>query len=90
MSKTLFVAEVANEAGVTKVVAKNVLDAMVTVVTRELGIDGESAIPGIGKLIAAERPARKGRNPKTGESVDAPASTTIRLRAASSLKSAVQ
>ena len=90
MSKTLFLAEVANEAGVTKVVAEKVLSAMVTVVARELGVDGESTIPGIGKLIAAERPARKGRNPKTGESVDVPASTTIRLRAASSLKSAVQ
>ena len=90
MSKAVFLAEIANEAGVTKVVAEKVLSAMVTVVARELGVDGESTIPGIGKLVTSERPARTGRNPKTGEPVQIPASTKVSLRPASSLKAVVQ
>lgn len=49
----------------------------------------ELTLPGIGKLKAVAKPARTGRNPKTGEEMEIPAKTAVKFTAAKALKDAV-
>ncbi len=51
--------------------------------------NGEFTIPGLGKLVKAQRAARIGRNPATGETIKIKAKTTVKFRLAKSAKDAV-
>lgn len=46
-------------------------------------------IPGIGKLVLVNRPARTGRNPRTGEAIEIPAKQVVKFRIAKACKDAV-
>jgi DNA-binding protein HU-beta len=46
-------------------------------------------IPGLGKLVLVNRPARKGRNPATGETIDIPARQAVKFRVAKAAKDAI-
>jgi DNA-binding protein HU-beta len=46
-------------------------------------------LPGFGKLVLANRKARIGRNPQTGEPIKIPAKRVCKFRLAKSLKDAV-
>jgi DNA-binding protein HU-beta len=51
---------------------------------------GEGAkVPGFGSFVLAERAARKGRNPATGESISIKASRSVRFRVGKELKESV-
>lgn len=64
---------VSMETGISKTTSKRVLDALAEVAKDELAKGNEVPLPGIGKLTVADKPARKGRNPKTGAEIDIPA-----------------
>lgn len=49
----------------------------------------EMTLPGIGKLKAVAKPARTGRNPHSGEEIEIPAKTSVKLVVAKALKDAV-
>ena len=46
-------------------------------------------LPGLGKLIKVKRPARKGRNPATGETIKIPAKKVLKFRIAKAAKDAI-
>jgi DNA-binding protein HU-beta len=48
--------------------------------------NGEFTIPGLGKLVKAQRAARIGRNPQTGESIKIKAKTVVKFRVAKAAK----
>lgn len=50
---------------------------------------GEFTIPGLGKLVKAQRAARIGRNPQTGESIKIKAKTTVKFRVAKAAKDTI-
>jgi DNA-binding protein HU-beta len=50
---------------------------------------GEFTIPGIGKLVKAERKARIGRNPQTGEAIKIKAKTVVKFRVAKVAKDTI-
>ncbi len=64
----------------------NLLIETATAQTRKLG---EFTIPGLGKLVKAQRAARMGRNPATGEAIKIKAKTTVKFRLAKAAKDAV-
>ena len=64
----------------------NLLIETATTQTRK---NGEFTIPGLGKLVKAQRAARIGRNPATGETIKIKAKTTVKFRLAKSAKDAV-
>lgn len=64
----------------------NLLIETATVQTKKLG---EFTIPGLGKLVKAQRAARIGRNPATGEAIKIKAKTTVKFRLAKAAKDAV-
>lgn len=73
----------------SKAVVEQVIDALGKVAQEQLANGGEVTLPGIGKLTVAEKAARKGRNPKTGEEIDIPAKRAPKFSAAKALKDAV-
>jgi DNA-binding protein HU-beta len=46
-------------------------------------------VPGIGKLVLANRKARMGRNPQTGEPIKIPAKRVVKFRVAKMAKDAI-
>lgn len=74
--------------GVSKASIKWMLEAQAEVVQSALQACEEVTLPGIGTLILKFRPARIGRNPKTGEKLDIAAKNVPHLNAAKALKDA--
>ncbi len=56
---------------------------------KETKKNGEFALPGIGKLVKAERKARIGRNPQTGEPIKIKAKTVVKFRIAKAAKDTI-
>ena len=50
---------------------------------------GVFTLPGIGKLVLSRRKARKGFNPATGEQINIPAKTVVKMRIAKACKEAI-
>ena len=89
MSKQEFVDKVASEAGLSKKDASSAVDAVLKTIEDELRGGGEVSFTGFGKFHVAERGAREGRNPRTGESMQIAATKVPRFTAGSGLKKAV-
>ena len=64
-------------------------DLLIETATTQTRKNGEFTIPGLGKLVKAQRAARIGRNPATGETIKIKAKTTVKFRLAKSAKDAV-
>ena len=90
MTKQEFVDQVANESGLSKGEATKAVDAFLDVVQSTLQRGGEINFTGFGKFTVAERGARQGVNPQTGERIEIAASRVPRFSAGSALKNAVK
>ena len=90
MSKQEFVDKVASEAGLSKKDASSAVDAVLKTIEDELRGGGEVSFTGFGKFHVAERGAREGRNPRTGESMQIAATKVPRFTAGSGLKKAIK
>ena len=64
-------------------------DLLAETAVKETKKNGEFTIPGIGKLVKAERKARLGRNPQTGETIKIKAKTVVKFRVAKAAKDAI-
>ncbi len=90
MTKSEFVDRVADQAGIGKNEAGKAVDGVLEVIQETLSRGGEVSFTGFGKFTVAERGARQGVNPQTGERIEIAASKVPRFSAGSSLKSAVK
>ena len=90
MTKSEFVDRVADTAGIGKNEATKAVDATLSVIEETLSRGGEVSFTGFGKFTVAERGARQGVNPQTGERIEIAASKVPRFSAGSALKSAVK
>ena len=75
--------------GITRRQAVAAFESIVDAVSSSLKARESVKIPGLGSFAVAERGARKGRNPATGESITIKASKTVRFKAGKDLKEAV-
>ncbi len=89
MTKTQLVAAFAEEAGIDKKAASEALDALATVVSKEVVAGGAVTLPGLGKFACRERAARMVRNPSTGEQIAKPADRVAKVTIAKALKDMV-
>lgn len=89
MSKPQLISKISDTAGVSKRVAAEVLDALTDTVHSEIAAGGSVSLPGIGKIVAQERPDRMVRNPATGEKVHKPADRRVKIMVSKPLKDAV-
>jgi DNA-binding protein HU-beta len=70
--------------------ASEALEAVLESVTDVLASGGEVSFSGFGKFHVAERGARRGVNPRTGESMTIPGGRVPRFTAGSALKARVK
>ena len=87
MTKSQIADHMAQKTGLTKKACVQALDDFAALAYREA--KNVFVVPGIGKLVLANRKARMGRNPQTGEAIKIKASKKIAFRAAKELKEAV-
>ena len=91
MNKTELVKTISNNIeGATQKDVCVVLDTFMDVVKDTLVNGDKVALTGFGTFEVAERAARKGRNPKTGEEILIPASKAPKFKAGKALKNAVK
>ena len=90
MTKQEFVDQVAQTSGLGKNEAGQAVDAVLKVIEETLSRGGEISFTGFGKFTVAERGARQGVNPQTGERIQIAASKVPRFSAGSALKNAVK
>ncbi len=90
MTKAELVAAMAEKAGVSQKDAGACLDALFGVVAAEVGKGGEVSVPGWIKFSRVDRAARTGRNPRSGETIQVPASKAVKVAAGAKLKAAAK
>ncbi len=89
MNKTELIAAVAEKAGMTKKDAERVINATVEAITESL-VKGEKVqVSGFGIFEVKSREARVGRNPRTKESIQIPATRLPAFKASKTLKDTV-
>jgi DNA-binding protein HU-beta len=89
MTKANFIVEVASHAQLTKKQAEAAVLAVTYSILKSLKNGAEAVLPGIGKFLVKDRPARVGRNPQTGDTVPIPAGKRIIFRPSKAAKDAV-
>ena len=86
MNKAELVAAMAEKTELSKKDAEKALKAFTDVVAEELTKGEKIQLVGFGTFEVAERPAREGRNPRTGETMKIAASKAPKFKAGKALK----
>lgn len=85
-TKAIAISKLATELNISKVAASSVYSVVAEIALEGLKEDGMTIVPGLGRLKAVTRSARKARNPKTGASIDVPAKVVLKLVTAKGVK----
>jgi len=75
--------------GLSKADAAKAVDAVLDAVTSALSSGDDVRLVGFGTFSVSERKASEGRNPRTGETIQIPASKQPKFKAGKALKDAV-
>ena len=86
INKTELIAAVAEKAEISKKDAEKAVKAFTDAVAEELAKGGKVQLVGFGNFEVSERPAREGRNPRTGETMTIAASKTPKFKPGKALK----
>ena len=89
MNKNDLVAAVADTAGLSKADSAKAVDAVFECITDSLKRGEEVRLVGFGTFLVTERAASEGRNPRTGEKIQIPASKQPKFKAGKGLTDAV-
>ena len=89
MNKAQMADRLAARTGPTKAVAREAVDGVFAAIGDALANGEEVRIAGFGSFVTRSRPARTGRNPRTGEAVSISASKSPTFKAGKTLKDAV-
>lgn len=89
MNKAELIDVVADRADISKAAATSAVDAMIDGVTQALKKGGSVTLVGFGTFSVSKRNARTGRNPRTGETINIPASRSAKFKAGKALKDAL-
>ena len=89
MNKSEIAGRVAGRAGVGRSAAGDAVDAVFEAIAEDLARGEDVRVAGFGTFGSTSRPARTGRNPRTGESLDIAAPTAPTFKAGKPLRDAV-
>ena len=89
MNKGDLIEAVAGRAGLSRADATKAVDAVLDSVQDTLSAGGSVSLVGFGTFTVKARAARAGRNPRTGETIQIPASNVPGFKAGKGLKDAV-
>jgi DNA-binding protein HU-beta len=89
VNKNDLISSVAADSGLSKADATKAVDAVFDSIEKSLSGGNEVRLVGFGTFSVANRKASTGRNPRTGESIQIPASKQPKFKAGKGLKEAV-
>ena len=89
MNKSELIDALAAGADISKSGATRALDTLVDTITTTVAAGDSVTLVGFGTFKPAQRAAREGKNPKTGEKISIPAATVPKFSAGASFKTAV-
>ena len=89
MNKTELIAAVAEKTGLSKKDTEAAVNAMLLTITETLKAEEKVQLVGFGSFEVKKRAARVGRNPKTNDTIEIPASVVPVFKAGKALKDAV-
>jgi DNA-binding protein HU-beta len=89
MNKTDLIDHIAAEADISKAAAGRALDAIIGGVKATLKQGGTVTLVGFGTFAVTDRPARVGRNPRTGAEIKIKKAKVPKFRPGKGLKDAV-
>lgn len=89
MNKNDLIAAVASSSGLSKADSAKAVDGVFDSITSSLKGGTEVRLVGFGTFSVSRRAATTGRNPRTGESIQIPASNQPKFKAGKGLKTAV-
>jgi DNA-binding protein HU-beta len=84
------IAHVSTSTGMAKEGVKKILDASIAALAEKAAAGEDATLPGFGQFKVKALPARQGRNPSTGETMDIPASRKVAFTPAKALKDALR
>lgn len=80
MNKTDLINAIAEASGLTKADAAKALNATTAAIANAVKNDDKVALVGFGTFSVSERPARTGKNPRTGEMIEIPAKKVVKFK----------
>jgi DNA-binding protein HU-beta len=83
------IASVADETDLPRTKAAEVVDAVFGAIGKALKEEQEVRLVGFGTFATSRRKAGTGRNPRTGEEIEIPASVAVKFKPGKGLKDAV-
>jgi len=89
LTKSQVVSHFAEKFEVSKKTAVAIVEEVAALAIAETKKAGVFTLPGVGKLVLSRRKARKGFNPATGERINIPAKTVVKMRVAKACKEAI-
>jgi DNA-binding protein HU-beta len=89
LTKTALIRQMAEKLELTNKQVAAFLEHLADTAIKETKKSSVFVIPGIGRLVKAERKARIGRNPQTGEAIKIKAKTVVKFRVAKAAKDAI-
>lgn len=89
MSKAFLSQVIQETAEMTGAAATRTAGALMDAIVKELKKSGKFTLPSFGTFTVRKTKARKGLNPRTGESIKVKAGKTVRFKASPTLKKAV-
>lgn len=89
MNKSDLIAKVADLANLSKTDADKAVTAVFSAITDALKAGDDVRLIGFGSFSVSARPARDGKNPRTGEKIAIPASKTPKFTVGKALKDSV-
>jgi DNA-binding protein HU-beta len=89
MNKAEYINAVAEKSGLSKTVATDAVNASLEVLTEQLAKGETVSFVGFGSFETKNRAARIGKNPRTKEEIQIPATTVPNFKAGKALKDAV-
>ena len=89
MNKSELIDKVAGQAGLSKSDTEKAVNSLITVVESAVAANDKVTLPGFGAWSRTQRAARTGRNPRTGEPVQIPASKAVKFSVGAAFKKKV-
>ena len=89
MSKKELIEKMAKDVDISKAAAGKALNSFISNVAKALKKKEKVTLVGFGTFSVANRKARKGRNPQTGEEIKIKAKKVVRFKPGATLKKSV-
>ena len=89
MNKNELIGVVSDKTGLSKADSTNAIDCVFDAISDALKGGDEVRLVGFGTFSVSQRRASEGRNPRTGEKINIPASKQPKFKAGKSLKDSV-